>query len=948
MAMTPPVIDGIAAGRLPADRPHPGRADHDVLVGRSDELAELRNMIEEVRRSRGGSVVIEGEPGIGKSALVRATLAHAPAMGIQVWRTAGDELSQQFPLRALTACFGDGIPAALTETSGFGDPVPAAIERLLAHVDRSCAKSPVVLVLDDLQWADEPSLLAWHRLSQAVDQLPLLLMAAARPVPRRPEVSRLRRALASEGTSTIRLGPLPNSDLLLLAARLLGSDPGPALARLAERAGGNPLYLGEMVDALVREGAVPSVPQGEFDVPHLPASLAEAITERLAFLSEPTTQVLRLAALLGAEFSITDLATVLGRSPTDLIEPVEEAFLSGVAIDSDAGARLAFRHPLIRHALYAATPIGVRSALHVQAARALASAGTPIDRVAQQLISAGDDATDDWMLTWLAGHATQLANQAPQIAEELLQRTIDRVPVTDPRYDLLGTLLAELRFRLDRYDEAIELAGQMLSRPVEPPLKARLMWTLTYAMARTGRHDEVAAELQTALADPHLPPAGVLRLRAMEALNHYASGRPTGDWTLGETVVADAQRSGDNFAAAFALHGLSLAALAVDTAAAFRFIDRALVLLGEDPQSVSQRLVMLSNKISALIGADRIDEARLAVREFVAISDRGVTLPRFTHTVPIWLAYLTGEWDDAVIGLETVFELEGEPDRTDYEAIWTHGLRALIAVHRDDRAVATWHAAVTPQLPEGTIPNNAVYLVLAKALIAERSGHLDNAIAALVPKPGPRYLDDLATRSFALPQLVRLTLATGDTSLARIATEAAEAAVATDPTPDKHIAAHRCRGLLDNDPDALVQAVERCRAATLPLRLAGALEDSAVVHAQRDDLRTARADFREAADIYADLGATWDITRSEARLHPMGIRRGSRGTRRRPTSGWAALTPTELKVADLITGGLSNPDIAAELYLSRRTVQTHVSSILSKLGARSRLEIVRETDESRG
>ncbi len=160
---------------------------------------------------------------------------------------------------------------------------------------------------------------------------------------------------------------------------------------------------------------------------------------------------------------------------------------------------------------------------------------------------------------------------------------------------------------------------------------------------------------------------------------------------------------------------LSLAALAVDTAAAFRFIDRALVLLGEDPQSVSQRLVMLSNKISALIGADRIDEARLAVREFVAISDRGVTLPRFTHTVPIWLAYLTGEWDDAVIGLETVFELEGEPDRTDYEAIWTHGLRALIAVHRDDRAVATWHAAVTPQLPEGTIPNNAVYLVLAKA-----------------------------------------------------------------------------------------------------------------------------------------------------------------------------------------------------------------------------------------
>jgi DNA-binding NarL/FixJ family response regulator len=106
----------------------------------------------------------------------------------------------------------------------------------------------------------------------------------------------------------------------------------------------------------------------------------------------------------------------------------------------------------------------------------------------------------------------------------------------------------------------------------------------------------------------------------------------------------------------------------------------------------------------------------------------------------------------------------------------------------------------------------------------------------------------------------------------------------------------------------------------------------------------ARTALTDAVAAYRELSADWDIRRADARLRQLGVRRGPRSVRRRPTTGWAALTPTEERVASLVAEGRSNPDIAAELLLSRRTVQTHVSNILTKLGYSSRIEIAREAD----
>jgi DNA-binding NarL/FixJ family response regulator len=129
------------------------------------------------------------------------------------------------------------------------------------------------------------------------------------------------------------------------------------------------------------------------------------------------------------------------------------------------------------------------------------------------------------------------------------------------------------------------------------------------------------------------------------------------------------------------------------------------------------------------------------------------------------------------------------------------------------------------------------------------------------------------------------------------------------------------------------------------VKAAFAFEQAAVRLAQAGDTARARSALNKAVRIYSDMGATWNIKRADARLRQLGIRRGPRSVHRRATVGWEALTPSERAIADLVARGHSNPDIAAELFLSRRTVQTHVSRILAKLQMNSRMEVIRAAAE---
>ena len=324
-------------------------------MGRGAELALLAGLVAGLSAGVGGVVLVEGEQGIGKSSVLRAGLAGAEAAGYTVLWGAADELGQRFPLQLMMQCLGSAaepeqVGEFLTGRGGVmsGDPVLAGVERLLAVVDRLCARSPVVLVAEDLQWADDASVLVWSRLCQAVGQLPLLLAGSWRPGTGREDLGRLRRGVTSRSGNVVELAPLSYGEVAELVGKLVGGHPAQGLADVIGQAGGNPLYARELADELLRAGKV-RLSGGAAELADQPArvpvpiSLTAVIGERLDVLADDVVAALRWAAVLGAEFSVSDLEVVSGRSAGDLIGVVDAALSGGVVAEAGPAASVPAR-----------------------------------------------------------------------------------------------------------------------------------------------------------------------------------------------------------------------------------------------------------------------------------------------------------------------------------------------------------------------------------------------------------------------------------------------------------------------------------------------------------------------------------------------------------------------------------------------------------------------------
>ena len=205
------------------------------------------------------------------------------------------------------------------------------------------------------------------------------------------------------------------------------------------------------------------------DREQLPASLAAALSDRLSSVSAQTAQMLRTAALLGGKFAVTDLAVLLRRPVSDLAGALQEAVAAGILAGS--GAELAFRHLLIRHALYENMPAALRMALHAEAARELAAAGADALSVAQQL-SAARQPGKGWARTWLIRTAPVLTARAPQLAADLLRRELDETPSSDETWDGLMASLAWALLAAGSYEEAVRRASWALTVMTDPVRKA--------------------------------------------------------------------------------------------------------------------------------------------------------------------------------------------------------------------------------------------------------------------------------------------------------------------------------------------------------------------------------------------------------------------------------------------------------------------------------------------
>jgi DNA-binding SARP family transcriptional activator/tetratricopeptide (TPR) repeat protein len=842
---------------LPAHVSRPGKA----LVGRTAELDVLAGLVAGLAEGRGGAVWIDGDAGIGKSELLTAAFAE---VGCQIAWGVADELGQRVPRQVLLEALGletmalgtrprapgldtvtpDTRPRALAEQVA-ADPDAA----LLGYVRDTCRRGPLVLVVDDMHWADDASMLLWGRLAAAAGRLPLLLVAASRPEPGRRDVGRLRDAVADRGGVLLELAPLTAPEVETLIGGIVGAAPGASLRALAARTEGNPLYTREMAAELVRQRSV-RVVDGLAEVDgtiadRLPGSLLAAVGRTLEALTVDTREVLRLAALLGMEFTAADLAALTGRSPVLLTRVCAEAVRAHVVVES--GDRFTFRHPFLRQALHDAIPGPMRATLRRHAAEMLARAGAVETRIAEQLVA---DATviDGWVVRWLVSHHAELSRRAPRIAADLLRQALATDVPDRPEREILLVSAVKLWFRLEEYPEAEARAALAMAR--DPADRAEMRQLLAAMRYRRGDAAEAIALLGDAVDDPAVPE--IWRTRHRVLLANFRRGDLT-DLDRAESEAVAVHAAADSpYEAAFALQTRWLIdSIRRDHRSALAHLDTAIETLGDTDAALLFDL--LDNRVFALQNLDRLAEAQrtLAWAADVAARHR---LPAGLQVASAVQYYWLGRWDDALAEIGWVadddpaitFRGTREPPAV---AMLLHGVAALIAGRRGDAATARAHLdAADAQLPATSAERESCdFLLMAHALMLEQQGRPKEALARLAPLWEPSYAPMMLRHQW-LPDVVRLALAVGDTAVAETAARISDDEARRETVPARAFAAAaRIRTLRTGDPAGARSAAKHYRAVGRVPELAAALEE---------------AGDPEALELYGRLRAAWDLRRA--------------------------------------------------------------------------------------
>jgi len=588
----------------------------------------------------------------------------------------------------------------------------------------------------------------------------------------------------------------------------------------------------------------------------------------------------------------------------------------------------------------------VRAAWHRDAGRALAEAGAQAHRVARQLLWAvdvGGNASapvDAWILKWLAGAAELLVGQAPVVAADLLRQAAGSCLVGSDQHVGLMARLADAVYRVGDHPEAEQVANEALGYATDPDLIVDLHWTLAQCRMWSGRSDEALAALELALAETAGEARHRARLLVLAARTHTYLGQVETAERVAETALEAATETGDSWAIGWALSVLSMCkGMQGRMTDALPLFDRALAVTQAESALTDLRMLLQINKAITLGNLDRYDEAVTAARQAQGLADYVGSVVRQAQARGALgqLLFESGRWDDALSEVLVLHEDLKEPAAICCDL----GVAAAICFHRGEIDDARAHLAAATPHAEQFGDRLVGSLALARSMAREHDEDPASALAELTAGFAD-MVEDFDEIEDLLADAVRLAMEVDDLDKAKTLAGHASALGAGSEVPHRQANALYCRGLIDHDAAGLLEAAERYKAAGRPLARAKALEAAASEFVNAGEREAARAAFTSAVEVYSSIGAVADVASLQSRFRAHGIRRGPHSKHRQARTGWESLTPTEMKIAALVEAGMSNPEIGNKMFLSPRTVATHVSHILKKLGVHSRTDIARE------
>ena len=861
-----------------------------ALSGRREELTTIDRALAAVGDGGGCCLVLMGEAGIGKTAILEVAATKAEEYGYTLWRSKADEVASARPLDPLlrlgvvdpSSIDGDKRQVGGSGAVGFADTFVAAAQR-------AAATRPLIVILDDLHWADAETARALPLIVRDLADHPVIVVVALRPWPHSADVAAMVRRLDAAEPTVVKLGPLAEAEVVEMAQLTLGQTPDGELVAALAAAGGNP-FLATAITRLWLGRAT--------------AGEERPVLERMIeSLPSETVELLSFAAVFGGRFRLEAVAELARTSVEKLWPSAKPAEVAGLI--SPVGDAFRFQHDLIREAIYQSLPAGVRSDRHRRASAILLRQGVPPSDVLRHLIAALSGGLTE-TVPLLIETAEQLRIEAPGAAADVLRRVRDARGVSDEDLARVDEILAECCVFSGNLAEAEAVARNLLAHGPVEPTRSRLEFTLASTLFLSGQLTEAAERFNDLYhnGDPRGVDRGVAGTDAALA-QLTASDLASATVCCDEVLAADSGAVATVYASGVRSF---LHALEGDLDTGLRLAERGVAMADANRGSEADRNTPHYFLAQVQVWADRHQNAR----ETIAVGrDRSAALGLGWHEPMFHVAWAesflrSGDADTAAALAEAGLRYAADHG-AHIEDARLHSMIAEAALLEDDLTLARAHLSLCNRRQKENGGHGADRLFLIQSHLARRNGDLDVGLATLEMLWGG--LDVLEAR---LPQW---DIAPSYAFLLRAAGRTEDLSQVLkvmgrwrhQPRP---WVLDWCQALLDSDPDTLTRLWQSRQQA-----VGGGGLDAIYLR----------------ADVEA-LGGSID--------EPVVGGDGQEWWREQ-------LTPTENQVVEHLASGRTNAEIADALFVSRRTVESHLYRVYPKLQVVNRVELALLVSESR-